>query len=210
MKVHICTMLLMIYTPEGDVANEVEHITYMLDHGADYLFIRKPNMDDFALVDYLEKFDGKYYNKMISTSLILCKEFDMAGYHFTRDIWQKNINYNAKIIEWLHGNHKISSKSAHSIHEINTLNKIFKLLIISPIYKSLTKKNYFYPWNYQTLGKAIENAESQCIAVGGITASNIGETPKLHFAGAGLLGSIWKDQDEPIKAFELIKMSINA
>ncbi len=206
---HICTMMLMIYTPENEVENEVKTIQNMLDNGADYLFVRKPVLDDFGVVDYLEQFDSRYYKQMITTSLILCKEFDMAGYHFTRDIWQKNLNYNYKILEWLHTHHKLSSKSAHSIAEIKTLNRIFKLLIISPLYKSITKNNYFYPWNYHKLGIAVKNAAATCIGVGGIHAENINNLSSMNFAGAGLLGGIWQDQCEPMKVFEQIKNSIH-
>lgn len=203
-------MIVMLYTPEDYVENEVENIQYMLDNGADYLFIRKPHMDDFSLVDYMEKFESKYYARMISTSLILCKEFDMAGYHFTRDIWLKNINYNTKILDWLRLNNKISSKSAHNMDEIKTLNKIFKLLIISPIYKSITKDNYFYPWNYRELGIEVANSSAQCYAVGGIDASNIDTLSTMNFTGVGLLGGIWQNQQEPKIAFEQIKRIIHA
>ena len=108
-------MQTIIYTPPNNLENEIEIISQLLDNGADYLYIYKPELDDFSLVDFVESIPERYWKQCISTSLIITKEFDLGGYHFTRDIVQKNELYNEKILNWLSETNKISSVTAHNM-----------------------------------------------------------------------------------------------
>jgi hypothetical protein len=47
-------MQTIIYTPANNLENEIEIISQLLDNGADYLYIYKPELDDFSLVDFVE------------------------------------------------------------------------------------------------------------------------------------------------------------
>ena len=195
-------MQIALYTAPTEIENEVDIISELFVNGIDYLYIRKPTLDDFSLVDFVEKIPEKYWQKCISTSLIITKEFDFAGYHFTRDILQKNTNYNHKILEWLHENNKISSASAHSIEELNWYAGQFKQIIVSPMFPSISKENHFYNWDYEMLDKQIlkhklQHPTTRFFAVGGVDATKINEINNLNFDGIGLLGTIWNN---PINA----------
>lgn len=201
-------MKAIVYTPKHNTANEVEDIIYFLDHGADYLYLYKPDLDDFSLVDYVEQFPEKYFSKMISTSLILCKEFDMAGYHFTVESWENNSNYNNKILDWISSKNKISSKTAHTIEEVVEFGRIFNHLIVSPIFYSISKQNYSYPWDFEKLQNELKNLHSISYAVGGIDKSKINIIKDLGFDGYGLLGSIWNVEGSRKDIFdEIIKLN---
>ncbi len=201
----------IVYTPEQEVEHEIDIITQLLNAGADYLYIRKPELDDYSLVDYVEKIPEQYWEKCISTSLIITKEFNLGGYHFTRDIVQKNELYNNKVLDWLHSNHKISSVSAHSINDIKTYSEKFKHIIVSPIFPSISKENHSYDWNHNDLRIQISelrfkseiiNHKLEIFAVGGIDFDKIETVKNLNFDGIGLLGALWK---EPENAFENFK-----
>ena len=133
-------MKTILYTSPAETPHEIEIIIQSLDAGIDYLYIRKPELDDFSLVDFVEKIPEAYWSKCISTSLIITKEFNLGGYHFTSAILQKNELYNDKVLSWLHENNKISSVSAHNIDELKRHVGKFKHVIVSPLFKSISKE----------------------------------------------------------------------
>lgn len=203
-------MKTIIYTPPTEIENEIEIIAQLLDAGADYLYIRKPDLDDFSLVDYVEKIPPTYWKQCISTSLIITKEFDLGGYHFTSDIIKKNELYNDKVLEWLHANNKISSVSAHSIDDLTKHADKFKHIIVSPIFKSISKENHCYDWNYEELRlmindihlkSQISNHKSQLFAVGGVDLSKIETVKSFNFDGVGLLGTLWNEPNSAVRNF---------
>lgn len=206
-------MKTILYTPEQEVENEIGIITQLLDAGADYLYIRKPELDDFSLVDYVEKIPEQYWKKCISTSLIITKEFNLGGYHFTRDIVQRNALYNDKVLEWLHENDKMSSVSAHSTDELKDYAGKFRHVMVSPLFKSISKENHQYDWDYENLRIMISdfrfksgflNLNSEFFALGGIDLSKIGMVKNLNFDGIGLLGALWKEPDNAMIDFNKI------
>ncbi|HMU97411.1 MAG TPA: hypothetical protein PLC61_03665 [Chitinophagales bacterium] len=100
-------MKTVLFTAPIETENEVMLLIELLELGLDYLYIYKPALDDFSLVDFVEKIPEKYWKQCISNSLIITKEFDFAGYYFTPDILQKNELYNQKIFDWLKQKNKI-------------------------------------------------------------------------------------------------------
>ncbi|QQR97732.1 MAG: thiamine phosphate synthase [Sphingobacteriales bacterium] len=207
-------MQTILYTPAENIENEIDTIVQLLDNGVDYLYIYKPELDDFSLVDFVETIPEKYWKQCISTSLIITKEFDLGGYHFTRDIVQKNELYNEKILKWLSDTNKISSVTAHSIDELNKYAPNFKHIIVSPLFPSISKENYSYDWNMEELRIMISdfriksqilNLKSQIFAVGGVDTSKISIVKNLNFDGIGLLGFIWNDSSNALKNFNIIK-----
>ncbi|HMV15209.1 MAG TPA: thiamine phosphate synthase [Chitinophagales bacterium] len=203
-------MQVIIYTSPTAIENEIEIISQLFDCGLDYLYIRKPDLDDFSLVDFVEQIPEKYWKRCISTSMIITKEFNLGGYHFTRDIVQKNEKYNDKILDWLHSNHKISSVSAHKLEEIEKYKIKFNHVIVSPLFNSISKENHRYDWNFAELKNVLQNLKSENInhkifAVGGIDLDKIEIVKNLNFDGVGLLGAIWSNTDNAIEKFSTIK-----
>jgi len=200
-------MQTIIYTSPTNIENEIEIISQLLDNGADYLYIRKPELDDYSLVDFVESIPEKYWKQCVSTSLIITKEFDLGGYHFTHDIVQKNEKYNEKVLDWLHSNNKVSSVSAHTIEDIKRYTGKFKHVIVSPLFPSISKENHSYDWNMEDLRiqnsefrfkSEIINHKSEFFAVGGVDESKISTIKNLNFDGIGLLGALWKEPENAV------------
>ncbi|MFN8282215.1 MAG: hypothetical protein U0U67_03325 [Chitinophagales bacterium] len=204
-------MQTIIYTPANIVENETEIIVQLLDNGADYLYIYKPELDDFSLVDFVETIPEQYWKQCISTSLIITKEFNLGGYHFTRDIVQKNELYNEKILNWLNETNKIASVTAHSIEELKRYNGTFNHVIVSPIFKSISKENYYYDWNFDELKLTTYDLRltTKLFAVGGVDETKISIIKNLNFDGIGLLGALWKEPENAIDNFKQIAQLIN-
>ncbi len=200
-------MSFIIYTPEENIPDEISLIAQLLDEGADFLYVRKPTLDDFSLVDYIESIPEKYYTKIITTSLIITKEFDLAGYHFTRDILQKNKLYNEKVITWLHDNNKITSVSAHTLEEIKTHCMNYNHVIVSPVFPSISKENHVVKWDKVALQNELIKYQNQTTiyAVGGIDETTIIEAKKMGFRHFGLSGALWKNPVTAVESFRKIK-----
>ena len=216
-------MQTIIYTPANNIENEVEIISQLLDNGADYLYIYKPELDDYSLVDFVESIPERYWKQCISTSLIITKEFDLGGYHFTRDIVQKNELYNEKILAWLKETNKISSVTSHDIEELKKYTDKFNHVIVSPIFPSISKENYIYDWNMEELRIMISDFriksqisseasefKSQIFAVGGVDENKIDEIIKLNFDGIGLLGALWSEPENAVNNFNQILEKIKS
>jgi thiamine-phosphate pyrophosphorylase len=209
-------MQIIVYTPEKLVENEIDMITALMDAGADQLYIRKPELDDFSLVDYMESVPERYWKKCISTSLILTKEFDLGGYHFTREIIRNNAAYNIKVQDWLRDNRKISSVSAHSHDEIKIFAGGFDQVLVAPIFESLSKEDHRYNWNYEAIKQTLENLHglhpdelseqttTRFFAVGGVDVTKIPEIKAMHFDGFALLGALWKEPEKAVTNFKEI------
>ena len=72
--------------------------------------------------------------------MIITKEFDLGGYHFTRDILYKNELYNEKNIIVVACINKISSVSAHTELALHKYAGKFRHIIVSPLFKVFQKK----------------------------------------------------------------------
>jgi thiamine-phosphate pyrophosphorylase len=207
----------IIYTPANNIENEIEIISQLLDNGADYLYIYKPELDDYSLVDFVESIPEKYWKQCVSTSLIITKEFDLGGYHFIRDVIQKNELYNEKILAWLKETNKISSVTAHNLEEIKVYAGMFNHVIVSPLFTSISKANHSYDWNYEDLkimisdlrfNSDILNQHSEIFAVGGVDSDKIEAVRELNFDGIGLLGALWSEPVNAVSEFQNIKNRI--
>jgi len=207
-------MKTIVYTPANNLENEVEIITQLLDNGADYLYIYKPELDDFSLVDFVESIPEKYWKQCISTSLIITKEFDLGGYHFIRDIVQKNELYNEKILAWLKETNKISSVTAHNVDELKKYAVNFNHVVVSPLFPSISKENYSYDWNMEELQSTVSSrlltVDCKLFAVGGVDETKIPIVKKLNFDGIGLLGALWNNPENAVNNFNLIIEKINS
>jgi thiamine-phosphate pyrophosphorylase len=203
-------MQTIIYTPANNIENEIEIISQLLDNGADYLYIYKPELDDFSLVDFVETIPERYWKQCISTSLIITKEFDLGGYHFTRDIVQKNELYNEKILNWLSETNKISSVTAHSIDELKKYAVNFKHVIVSPIFPSISKENHSYDWDLEELKLTTHDSRltTKLFAVGGVDETKISTVKNLNFDGIGLLGALWKEPENATEVTELVNQHL--
>lgn len=122
-------MKTILFTSVDEVENEIQLVTELLELGLGYLYIFKPELDDFSLVDFVEKIPEQYWKQCISNSLIITKEFDLAGYYFTPDILQKNELYNQKIFDWLKQNNKISATTISQPNKLSNSNSFEHIFI---------------------------------------------------------------------------------
>lgn len=181
-------MKTVLFTAPIETENEIALLIELLDLGLDYLYIYKPELDDFSLVDFVEKIPEKYWKQCISNSLIITKEFDLAGYYFTPDILQKNELYNQKIFDWLNQNNKISATTINNIEDLANFNQFQHLFIP---YTNIIKQN-----------------PSNCIALNCTNLSDIQTIKDNEFYGIEISEFIWNNENSEQAKTQMVDILI--
>lgn len=144
--------------------------------------IRKPGFSDDGLRRLLDRLCRQTDPRRLTLHYRpdLAAEYALGGYHGTEEL-------PASLRR---------SRSAHSIEEIadgNGSGLHFDYWFLSPIFDSISKSGYGARFDRQTLIERLPalTANRHVVALGGIGSDNIGETIRIGFSGAAVLGSVW-------------------
>lgn len=159
---------------------------------------------------YLSKFPKEYLNRvMIHTHHRLALKYNLMGIHLTEKqkkkrflTWSK-----LKVLKMFKPGLSIST-SFHSISDLLKEDKQYVYVFLSPVFNSVSKKNYNSAFNEEVMQKALTQAHHQVIALGGVKSDNITRARDLGFKGVAVLGSIWSENiQDPVQAFKEIYQS---
>jgi thiamine-phosphate pyrophosphorylase len=196
----------IIYTPEQDQISEIEKIVSMFEMGADYLYLRKPEKDISYWYAYIEQFPYGWESKMITSEFKLLHDLKLGGFHFNREMLQnvseKDLIENLKMLK---DSSIKSSVTAHDLSELNKYDGQFDIVLISPLFDSISKKEYHGNWDFEKLKIFIENRtplSTLLIGQGGIVDKNVMEVQSLGLDGYALLGYLWNSSEDVIKNFK--------
>ena len=90
----------------------------------------------------------------------------------------------------------------HSLDELHFCRKEYEYAFLSPIFDSISKKNYKSKFDLNEVKQVVEG--KNIIALGGIDEDKIETCRELGFAGVAVLGAIWNSEN-PIEKFLRIK-----
>ena len=174
--------LVIAITSPGIVDNEATKIVDLLrKREADIVHIRKPDWDLDMTKNLLDKIPASYhgYIKIHDNFELLEKYKRLRGVHL-----------NSRNPEFQNKGFKMS-KSLHSLEELNKITDYekFEYLTLSPIFDSISKKNYKGNFDLIELKKHIFN--KRIVALGGVTPDQFDLLKKTGFAGAAMLGYFW-------------------
>ncbi len=178
--------LILISNPD-DLENEHVVLHQLFEAGLTHFHIRKPEYTLDEMRNYIEKIQPQYYNKVVIHSFHqFVVEYNLKGFH-----------YGAKTMHLLSkndGKNRHRSFSAHSLIELIDLQyKNFDYIFLSPIFNSISKKEYHSGFNLAQLMEFFAESEltTDVVALGGIKSENVALLEQVGFSGIGLLGSIW-------------------
>lgn len=187
---------MILYTWPEFFENEHVFLNQILEMGLKWLHIYKKNSTENEVENLLKKIDSKFYsNIVIHHYFNLALKYQAAGIHHTRNTiyFLNNPNFQWKSI------------SIHDESKLKTIPENINYVIVSPIYKSISKSDYYKSWNFSLLKILInKDHKRKYIALGGITPENYHETINLGFADCAFLGSFW---NEFFKHKDIKKMS---
>jgi len=194
-------MRLIVITPPDFYTDELVHVNRMFEQGLPILHLRKPGFNYKAISGYLKKIAPEYHTRIVIHSCYeLVKDFNLRGLHIKgADIDDKKaIIQKYKIREGL-----TVSASYHEIKDINMEETEIDYVFLSPLFDSISKKNYKAQFNHDELTDALKRAKIDVIALGGLKLENIHTVKELGFKGMAFLGAVW-DTDDPVKSYMAI------
>ena len=126
-------MKLIAITPEQSVEHESTFISAILEHGFDYVHVRKPGYKMSEMRRYVSSIPAQYHNRLkLHSHFSLISEFDIAGLH---------INRHASLIPTGISRPIKLSKSCHDVNELTDLGE-YEYVFLSPIFDSISKHGY--------------------------------------------------------------------
>lgn len=180
-------MKLILISPPTYFVEEDKIITALFEEGLDILHLRKPNTAPIYAERLLTLVPEQYHKRIVVHGhFYLKEEFKLKGIHLN----SRNPN--------LPGNYKGHlSCSCHSLEEVKEHKKNCDYVFISPVFDSISKKNYHANYTPEEIRKAHKAGiiDKKVIALGGIDVDNIRQVKEYGFGGAAIMGALWDKFD---------------
>ncbi|MFM7021531.1 MAG: thiamine phosphate synthase [Flavobacteriales bacterium] len=195
-------MEMVLISPQNSVSNEVGKVIELFESGLQVFHIRKPHYSKKRMITYIEKIPAQYHNRIVIHSHHkLALKYDLRGIHLTSS-FRKNKLKMWFVKTFIKGKKKglTVSTSFHRLSNLDNFDYIYNYVFLSPIFDSISKKDYQSGFNEFSLKKALERTKYTVYALGGVEVENISKTKEYGFKGCALLGGIWTEKD-PVAHF---------
>ncbi len=191
--------MVVVISPEKDIKDEIDVLNQLFESGLACYHLRKPEKNSEEYRAYLNQIDAAYHNRIVMHSFHeLVNEFNLKGIHFQeqkrREVIENNPSGYFKNLK-MYG--KTISSSFHEPEAIANCEFKFDYHFLSPVFSSLSKKNY------EGRGFTVNHIDKIILGVGGVTSKNTEAFKKMGYKGVGVLGGIWNSKD-PLQKFKEI------
>lgn len=192
--------MIIVITSEKAVEKETEIINTLFQEGLDLLHIRKPFMNLEEMKDFIQKINSEFHHRLVLHSHYdLAERCNISRLHF-REIDRRNELYRSFT-------DKMISTSVHDIETFNELSENWEYAFISPVFPSISKKEYGKDSEILNDIKKRDNSNVKLIALGGIHEDNIHIISDSNLDGVALLGAIWEN-NQPIEIFKKCRQHV--
>ena len=193
--------IIIISNPE-QVKSEHRKLFLLFESGLQQFHIRKPAFSDFDMINYIEQIPKKYHCFLVLHSHYhLAEDFNLKGIQ----VGESRIN-EAKAYR---NTFEYFAYSAHSLDEIERLKSDYTHFFISPVFNSISKKDYLSDISLERLFDFInKHRQIKINALGGISMDNLGKIKNLGFSQFAFLGSIWQSE-QPEQVFNNLYRRLN-
>jgi len=199
-------MKTIVISSQKSVENETDIVVSLFEEGMTRFHLRKPHYSFKKMKSYLDKIPSEFHSRIIIHSHHkLAKKYNLKGIHFTskeRTDGFKNW-LKIKILKrknpWL----RIST-SFHAISELDKYNDLYDYVFLSPIFDSISKKDYQSGFKEFSLTSATQRSNYNVVALGGVDTHNIQNAFNMGFWGCAFLGTVWTS-DNPVEKFKELK-----
>jgi thiamine-phosphate pyrophosphorylase len=195
---------MIVITNPVPITNEIDTIHSLFENGLKLLHIRKPNFSDSEMKQFLSEVNHSYRERLVLHSHHhMAQTLNINRIHFSESKRKTLLMLPGKLpFDTYKAKGFYLSTSVHTIEDFNALDSNFEYAFLSPIYPSISKKNYSSKIDLSEAIKNRTNYTTKLIALGGIESKNTEQTLKNGFDNVALLGAIW-NRDNPIENFKL-------
>ena len=192
-------MKIALLTSPVKMMSECDTLEYLLEEGLDYLHIRK------------EEEDEPYVRKIVNTLPKRTRhQLVLHGYRELAVTYEGvNYHHKSKSNYFDNFNTGFQTKAFHSIEEIKACKDPYKYGFLSPIFDSISKKDYKAAFDAQELKEFLHSEEKKfpIYALGGVNVENVKQAKALGFDGIAVLGAIWGElfSHKKISVFKELK-----
>lgn len=181
-------MKLMVITRPDLFEGEVEQMELLLQHGLEYLHLRKPAATVAEVEALLQRLpEWTHEQVVLHDHHELATRYGCRGIHLNRRHPLPPVHYTGSI-----------SCSCHTLQEVVQRKAECNYLFLSPIFDSISKEGYDSGFTPQVLQEAGRQGviDQQVIALGGVSLTKIALLKEWGFGGVALLGAIWQQPAE--------------
>lgn len=181
-------MKIILITPPHFFVEEDKILTSLFEEGLDILHLRKPDSAPMFSERLLTLIPEQYHKRIVTHDhFYLKEEFNLMGIHLNGRNPDVPLDYKGHV-----------SCSCHSLEEVWQRKAHFNYVFMSPIFDSISKKNYLSNFSADDLKRASKEGiiDKKVIALGGICADNVRTLKQYGFGGVAVLGDIWDRFDE--------------
>lgn len=174
--------LIIVITPEREVAGEASMITGMLRAGADFVHLRHPGATTSEIKRIIEDVPQQFRRQIrLHGHFELIWEFNLGGLHLNGRCPQPPRGYSGPLSLTCHSLAEVKEAAATGRYDYVTL---------SPICASISKPGYggeaFTPAELESI-----TTEDRVVALGGISPNLMAGLERYNFVGYALLGAVW-------------------
>lgn len=198
-------MKLILITPPTYFVEENKIITDLFEEGLDILHLRKPETAPMFAERLLTLIPEHYHKRIV-----------VHGHFYLKEEYRlKGIHLNSRNPNLPDGYKGHISCSCHSLEEVKSRKKQCDYVFLSPVFDSISKKNYHANYTPEEIRKAHKAGiiDKKVIALGGIDIDNITEVKNYGFGGAAIMGALWdrfdarsdRDYKQLIERFKKLK-----
>ncbi|KIQ18075.1 thiamine monophosphate synthase [Flavobacterium sp. MEB061] len=189
---------MIVITNPSAISGEISIIDSLFEEGLSLLHIRKPDFSEIEMAQFIHQIKIEFRSKLVlHNHHELAEDFGITRIHFSEKDRKNGCEYPARFLKPCR-----YTTSIHSIEDFNALDNDFEYAFLSPVFKSISKEDYYPKENLFAALKSRTNHSTKCIALGGIYSENIKKTLINGFDDVALLGTIW-DNENPVKQFKL-------
>lgn len=183
---------------------EVEIINALFEAGMERFHLRKPDWDLNAYQSFLHHIPSKHHPKIsIHGHHELRNTFHLGGLHFTE---KHRESLGLVAIQSLQVTGLKLSTSFHNTEQIKAWDGVFDYAFLSPVFDSISKQGYKGAFQEDFIVGS--DFKSEIIGLGGIRAEHIEKVREMNFAGAAVLGTIWKKPQLAVENFKQLKQLV--
>lgn len=199
-------MKVSLLTSNQRFRSEIDLVNLLFENGLELLHLKKRKFTKSKTKEYLNSVSKNHHNKIIlHKHYWLAAKYKLKGIHLGRTERRSPLKTAIKIffLKLYHPKLQVTT-SFHSLQSAQEDVKNYNHVILSPIFDSISKRNYSPAFSERQLISLFEKTKHNYYALGGVDEAHVSMAKNLGFKGILLYGSIWNAGDEKLKKFKSI------